>query len=173
MAKIILFISLIFALMIQSAFSIPFPETVYQVPICATSFKALSEIRKGLESINHLNKGKAEEYIQEQIEKGNIVTANKLLKELKEQYRKGLKSSSQETLIALQERLDSLEQITLKNSSSKASLYPSLVVNVSQESLSQTQSQNINSFRKLCNGGKVKPEYPFSVFEFVVSGKEI
>ena len=154
-----------------TAFSTPFPAKVYQVPVCASSFKSLAEVRQGLTALGSINKDLAKEYIQEQIEKGNIISASALLTELKEQYRKGLKSSSEEVLKALQKRIGTLEEIVLQNPNKQISLYPELVLDVTEEPLNETQDNNINSFRKLCNGGETQPKYPFSVFGFTIGEK--
>ncbi len=148
----------------------PFPKRIYQVPVCAKNEAALNKIRTDLKAKNPLGPNSATEYILSQINSGNILSAEELLKELQESYRKGQKNSPSEVLEPMAERINLLKSRASADKNIKSSIYKPVVIDVSEKTLNETQERGFNYLRKLCNGGLPNPKHPFFIYEFTNPG---
>ena len=171
MKKVILIVGfcLICPLTMLKAKSTPLPKTIYQAPICAISQKDLTEIKDNLRK--EPNKIKAEEIMQKSLSEGKLLSAQDLLKQLKEQIRKDKNNSSPEVIEALNQRIILLENRLTDSLKEKVYVFDNLVRNVTDETLYKNQNYNLEVLRKLCNGGMQNPEHPFEVYEFTTFDK--
>lgn len=152
------------SILAYSGTSIPLPKNIYQAPICATSYKALTEIKQNLENEKDLIK--VEEIMKKGLTENKLLSAQELLKVIKEQIRKDKNNSSTEVIQALNERVALLENKLKDNSGEKIYVFDELVRDVTEESLYKNQNYNLEVLRKLCNGGDPKSNYVFEIYEF-------
>lgn len=145
--------------------SIPFPKKIYQVPICAKNQASLNLIKDTLKNKDIQSVSEVEQLMEKHLSEGNLLSAQELLKELKEQIRKDQNTSSSEVLEAINQRIFTLEK-RVQNNLSKNYIFENFVEDVSEESLNTTEIKDYDIVRKLCNGGKSNSVHPFEIYEF-------
>ncbi|MDX1920996.1 MAG: hypothetical protein SFU25_09720 [Candidatus Caenarcaniphilales bacterium] len=155
--------------LISVAQNLPFPKKIYQAPICAHDEASLKIVKASLKNEDNKTFKEAQMIMDKHLSEGRLLSAQELLKELKEQVRKDKNTSSPEILEALNQRIATLEQKITANGDQKVYVFDDLIRDVTEESLYTTQNYNYDVLRKLCNGGKQESAHPFEIYEFTSS----
>lgn len=144
---------------------VPFPEKVYQIPICASNQQSLKQIKYELGSMM-LTEDTAKQFMQQQVAAGNILSSEKLLSELSYLYKRGAANTLPDELERLSARIQTLEARVAEDKN--ASIYKRLVYDETDYSLYETDKFEVEVLHKLCNGGTPNPSHPFESYQFSV-----